>query len=298
MFAYPISVSDVNTPAMNDLLLLLHDTTRIASMSATDLEAACRPRCQTMYLGHDTILCRVLGKFLLYADALDQGIAPHLCLDGYWEAWITLAMARTLQPGWNCVDIGANHGYYTLLMGALSGAPGGRILSVEPSPKLAVLLRKTLESNGMQGFVTVSETAIAAHPGTMKLVVPRTRGMNASLYRAVLEDDDVVEVQIDTLDNMTQDWSRIDFIKVDAEGAEEEIWKGMQAVVHRNPEVTVMMEINCARYRDPRAFLESILAAGFILRYVDFDAEIKDLTLEQCLTEAFGQDRMLFLRRS
>ncbi len=296
-FSAPSAVAAVNLPFMNDRLLLLHDTTRLRTMSAADLEAACRPRCQTLYVGYDMVLCRVLGKFLLYADALDQGIAPHLCMDGYWEAWITLVMARTLQPGWNCVDIGANHGYYTLLMGALSGASGGRVLSVEPNPKLAMLLRKTLEVNGMQSFAKVSESAIAAQSGTMKLVIPKSRGMNATLYRRASAGDEVVEVEVNTLDNVIQGWPRVDFVKVDAEGAEEEIWKGMQVVVQNNPDIVVMMEINCARYKHPKAFLESILAAGFTLKYVDFDARIKDLTMERCLAENFGHDWMLFLKR-
>jgi hypothetical protein len=41
----------------------------------------------------------VLGKYLIYADALETGITPDLALEGYWEPWITLALARTVRPG-------------------------------------------------------------------------------------------------------------------------------------------------------------------------------------------------------
>ena len=44
------------------------------------------------------------------------------------------ALARTLRPDWHCLDIGANHGYYTLVMADAVG-PEGRVVPVEPTPR-------------------------------------------------------------------------------------------------------------------------------------------------------------------
>jgi Protein-L-isoaspartate(D-aspartate) O-methyltransferase (PCMT) len=102
------------------------------------LEGVSREHSRAVYLGERTLLCRVLGKYLIYADALEIGITPHLALDGYWESWITLALARTVRPGWHCLDVGANHGYYTLVM-ADAARPDGRVVPIEPTPRLADL---------------------------------------------------------------------------------------------------------------------------------------------------------------
>jgi FkbM family methyltransferase len=263
-----------------------------------ELEMLSRQHYQTARLSDRVLLCRVLGKYIVYADPEDVGITPHLCLDGFWESWITIAMARVLKPGWYCVDIGANHGYYTLIMADAIEA-NGRVLAVEPQPQLAELLRLTLEVNGLHRHTTVLQKAVADTVSkTTHLVVPRHRGLDATLHREATGADDVVEVETVTLDQITADWPRVDLIKIDAEGAEESIWRGMRQTLERHQGITIMMEINCARYANPQAFLHEILGAGFPLRYIDYDATIKNLTEEQILTNRIKEDWMLCLHRA
>ena len=144
------------------------------------LEAVSRQESRAVYLGEETVLCRVLGKYLMYADAQETGITPHLCMDGYWESWITVVLARTLRPGWHCLDIGANHGYYTLIMADAVGQHG-RVAPVEPTPRLAELLRQTLDVNGFPGVTVVQKAASRTDGDTLRLVVPPHRSMNARL---------------------------------------------------------------------------------------------------------------------
>jgi FkbM family methyltransferase len=267
------------------------------SDSRTELEMACRSKCQTVYIGNGTLLCRVLGKYIFYADAEDVGITPHLCLDGYWESWITVAMIRLLKPGWHCVDIGANHGYYSILMADAVGS-SGRLLAAEPNPQLVKLLERTVEVNGFGGHATVLQKAIFdVDDKIVKLVIPPGQGRNASVCFDAPAADNVVEVETVTLDKLTRDWPRVDLIKVDAEGAEEAIWRGMRNTVRNNRDISIVMEFNCLRYSNPRGFLQDIQTEGFSLRYIDYDAEIKSLTVDQCLTERPSEDWMLFLKR-
>jgi hypothetical protein len=133
---------------------------------------------------------------------------------------------------------------------------------------------------------------------TTHLVVPRYRGLDATLRREATGADDVVEVGTVTLDQITADWPRVDLIKIDAEGAEEPIWRGMRQTLACHQGITIIMEINCSRYTDPRAFVREILGAGFPLRHIDYDATIKNLTEEQILTNRMKEDWMLFLHRA
>lgn len=267
------------------------------STDRDELEAISRRRCQAVRLSDRFTICRVLGKYILYTDPEDIGLTPHLCLDGFWESWITIAVARLIRPGWRCVDIGANHGYYTLLM-ADAASENGYVLALEPNPKLAELIRLSLEVNGFEHRASVLEKA-GSNVGSNRvgLVVPRNREMNATLCREAEESDDVIEVETITVDEAAWNWPRVDFIKIDAEGAEEAIWRGMRETLRRSPAITVIMEMKCSRYEDPAAFVREICGAGFILRHVDYDGEVKDLTREQVLNDRVENDWMLFLRR-
>jgi FkbM family methyltransferase len=260
------------------------------------LEAVSRQESRAVYVGEQTLLCRVLGKYLIYADAQETGITPHLAMDGYWESWITIALARMLRPGWHCLDVGANHGYYTLIMADAVG-PQGRVVPVEPTPRLAELLRQTLDVNGFPG-VTVASTAATDTDGEMlQLVIPARRSMNARLAQVAGPTDVAVEVETVTVDTLTRDWPRVDLIKIDVEGAEEGVWEGMQRTVAQNRDLVVILELNVDRYEDPRGFLETIELAGFPLRFIDFDAEVKDVTIDRLLRRRVGEDWMLYLAR-
>ena len=260
------------------------------------LEAASRHESRAVYLGETTVLCRVLGKYLMYADSQETGITPHLVMDGYWESWITVALARTLRPGWHCLDIGANHGYYTLIM-ADAVRPDGRVVPVEPTPRLADLLRQTLDVNG---FPTVSVASMAASDRdgeTLQLVIPPRRSMNARLSEVAGPNDVVANVETVTVDALTREWPRVDLIKIDVEGAEESVWQGMQRTIADNRKLVVILEFNVERYEDARGFLGLIEREGFRLRYIDIDAEVKDVTVDQLLSRQVGDDWMLYLAR-
>jgi FkbM family methyltransferase len=260
------------------------------------LETVSRQESRAVYVGQDTVLCRVLGKYLIYADAQETGITPHLTMKGYWESWITVLLARTLRPGWHCLDLGANHGYYTLVMADLVG-PRGRVVSVEPTPRLAELLRETLDVNEFPGVTVVQKAASRTDGDKLRLVIPRRRSMNASVTEVGGPTDAAFDVDTVTVDALTREWPRVDLIKIDVEGAEEDVWQGMQRTIEQNPRLVVILEFNVDRSEDPRGFLEAIELAGFRLRYIDFEADVRDVTIDQLLRRQVGQDWMLYLAR-
>src|SRR5262245_2115841 len=190
------------------------------------LEATTRQQAQVARISDRTLLCRVLGKYIFYADPDDVGITPHLCMNGYWESWITIAMARILKPGWRCIDVGANQGYYTMLMADAVGTRG-RVVAVEPNPRLAELITMSQEVNGFLQRAEVVRKAVSDRDGcAMFLNVPWRRPMNASVSHNRNDAMDAIEVETVTLDQVVADWPQIDLVKIDAEGAEESIWRG------------------------------------------------------------------------
>lgn len=111
------------------------------------------------------VLCRLLGDFPAFVSTGDLGLGSRLVLDGFGEAWVTLALARYVQPGMWCVDVGANYGYYTLLMAAAAGREG-RVLACEPHPLLAEqFLPANLTINALESRVDICPLAISDRDG-------------------------------------------------------------------------------------------------------------------------------------
>jgi len=261
------------------------------------LEARARRHAQIVHLAEGTVLCRVLAKYLMFVDPHDLGVTPRLCLDGYWESWITGAVARIVRTGGWCVDVGANHGYYTVIMADAVGRQG-RVLAVEPNPRLSELLALSVEVNGFGMQTTiVQKAATDGRTPRVQLIVPHRRGACATICRAATEADEVVDVGAVSVDELTADWPQVDLVKVDAEGAEDRIWHGMRRTIEQNPGVAVLLEFIPSRYRDPSSFMREIQDAGFSLREVGYDSEIVPVSEADLIQGDEEDSRMLFLRR-
>src|SRR5208337_857429 len=90
----------------------------------------------------------------------------------------TLAVARHVRQGYCCVDVGANCGYYTLLLASLIG-PEGRVWACEPIPSMVPLLRQSVQLNGFESRVEVVETAVLESSRAVELHMPGSDFPNA-----------------------------------------------------------------------------------------------------------------------
>jgi len=241
----------------------------------------------------------VLGRHKFLVDSRDLGLAPHLLLDGYWEAWCTEFMLRRIAPGQVAWDVGANLGYYAVLMADLVGAEG-RVLALEPNPRLAELCAKSLALNGFARHAEVRRVAAAAASGeTLRFRASISDPKNGRIVEgtkapAETWDDDTLEIAVRStrLDDLTD--GAVDFLKIDVEGAEEQVWAGMQGLLDRSPGITVLLEFNALRCKAPGRMLAEV-AARFPLRELALDASVVEVTAEAILPRT--EDTLLVLTR-
>lgn len=257
-------------------------------------EAVIRGLCQTAYLGDHTAICRILGRYKMYVDTRDVGVASHLMLDGYWEMWNTEALVGLIRPGMTVVDIGAHCGYFTVLMADLVG-PEGRVVAFEPNPPIAELLRRSVAINGLASRTTVHELALGDAQGIASFEVPTTEPKNARIVSGA-PGPGMIQVPVMRADQLPA-LLAADFIKIDAEGAEEAIWRGLTGVFAQNRPLTILLEFTSARYADAGAFLDEILSHGFSLGEVDLVRGIEPRTREEILASSPVDDQMLLLTR-
>ena len=136
-----------------------------------------------------------------------------------------------LQPGMTVVDIGANQGLYSLFFAQQVG-PQGRVLAFEPDDVLHSALVDNLAYNRAQ-HVHAHRLALGATPGTMTLYRSLLNSGDNRLAGVGLggSQDDTVLVRVERLDRMLAG-QRIDFIKMDVQGWEMEVLRGMEAILN------------------------------------------------------------------
>ncbi|MCZ3379849.1 FkbM family methyltransferase [Rhizobium sp. AG207R] len=278
-------------------LLHLHE---LMAFDRHQAETAILQRVNSAYLGNHTALVRVLGRYKLYVDTRDRGFGSHVLLDGFWEIWLTLFCARNVKRGMTAIDVGANFGYYSLLLAELVGTRG-ELIAVEPNPHAADFLRRSVELNGLLGRTRIETSALGATiSDEASLYVPHNEPKNAlivsELFQPRAQDGVVIKVPLTTLDEMSASCSRVDFIKIDAEGAEEVILEGMAETIARHKPMLVV-EFNPARYADASGFLERLAGIYGAMRRLDFSGEAVPITSEDLLSKYGADDSLLVLSR-
>lgn len=264
----------------------------LATWPRMTLEAAIRRRVQTAYLGDGVVLARVLGRHKMFLRSADRGFACNVMLDGYWEIWLTQFLAQRLKPGMTAIDVGANFGYYTLLMGEAVGA-AGRVLAVEPNPEAAALLQQTVNLAGHWPQTRLVSQALSASAGRAWLYSPDGEPKNASLVvQPDLPGGKTVEVATVTLDELALGYPKVDLVKIDAEGGEQGIVAGMQQLIARDRPL-IVLEFNAVRYAEPAAFLDGLLAHYGAAVELQPAGDIVPLDRASVLDQTNCEDRLL-----
>jgi FkbM family methyltransferase len=290
----PVVAMEERKPTATEEAGLPFDLWRLLTPPRYLNESAIRALCHNAYLGDGVAVCRVLGRYRMFVDTSDIGLSTLLLLDGFWEMWVTEAIFQLVQPGMTVIDVGANLGYYTMLTADLVGETG-RTIAVEPNPHLATLLRRSVSINGYADRTTVHQCALGERDGNAGLIVPPGEPKNA--YLAPAGTAGGVNVPVRRLDEI-EGALDADFIKIDVEGAEEMVWRGMAGILAQDRPLTIVLEFTPGRYADAARFLDEILSAGFDLNIVDHYAGVIPISRADVLTGPPTEDQMLVLVRA
>jgi FkbM family methyltransferase len=140
-----------------------------------------------------------------------------------------------LAAGMYCADVGAHVGRHGLEMLRLVG-PSGRVLLFEPLPDLYTKLKTILQSEHPVSDVEVFPYALSDETGETEFCV----AVDALAYSGIKErrydsETQVVRINVEVrrLDDIIGDWPRLDYIKIDTEGAEWNVIKGAAHSIER-----------------------------------------------------------------
>lgn len=144
---------------------------------------------------------------------------------GSWEPEVVRSIQDHVHPGTRVLDIGAQSGFYSLLLSRLVG-PEGMVFAFEPLPANFRILEENLSLNSIQN-VMIRREAVSDLSGNIIFEFPREE---VSLIAGpLLESDNLATFQVPaiSLDDFVRDTGRpIQFIKMDVEGAETAVLRG------------------------------------------------------------------------
>ena len=169
-----------------------------------------------------------------------------------YEPLTVRCVVDCLRPGSTFVDVGANHGYFTVLAARLVG-PSGRVIAFEPNPPVFAQLREHLTRNSLTN-VTPEPLALSDTGGSLTFFVSTcltNSGLSSSVpeesafERGALDSNRTIQVSATTFDewSRTRDVGRIDLMKIDVEGAEPSVLRGMDETLSKAPPNGIICEV-------------------------------------------------------
>jgi FkbM family methyltransferase len=171
-----------------------------------------------------------LGGAVYHCDLRDA-VTRDVCFAGKYEPQETAIVQSILHQGMSFVDVGANWGYFTLVAAHLVGSTG-RVLSLEPDPRLFSLLRDAAERNHLQHVITL-QVAAADTAATLKLAGFDENSGNFGVSHLLSNGGyvancyDVMAKPLDAVLNQ-HGLETVDLMKIDIEGAEDMALVGLQ----------------------------------------------------------------------
>lgn len=196
------------------------------------------------------ILIELRGGFRFWINPRDRFVSQGM-LGGVWELDETTFARRFLKPGMHALDIGANLGWYAVHFARWVGEHG-LVTAFEPRADLHRQLCRTLAANDLSNVIA-HPVALGAAETTLLLRWPRADenpgGAQLCVARTGVKDPDYVyqETPVRPLDAIVD--RRVDFIKIDIEGAEKLVFDGARRILSVDRPV-ILAELAPAMLRD------------------------------------------------
>ena len=162
---------------------------------------------------------------------------PNPCAEEH--AVLMKLLVDALGTGGVFLDVGANIGFFVLPIAELVGSEG-RVLAFEPAPDAAHLLRSEARARGVLSRISLYEMALSDEVGSLALRADPAHPDDTTKRSLFIDDGPVVaEVPIRALDELVGSGDvelphGVDAVKIDVEGAEVRVLRGMRRTLERH----------------------------------------------------------------
>lgn len=174
----------------------------------------------------------------------DPGDSLDLSINGVYGELDTKIIRDNIKEGDIVIDVGANIGYYTLIFAQLVGKTG-KVFAFEPEPKNFEILKKNIEINNYQNVV-VEQKIVSDTSGMIKLFIAE-QGIVGHRIQQKTNSQKFIEMESIILDDYLKKLNlsdKINFIKIDVEGAEPKVLEGSKEILETSSNLKIFTEFN------------------------------------------------------
>ena len=216
------------------------------------------------------------GKMFLHPND-----AFRLSIHGIHGAHDFKIFKDNVKVGDNVVDLGANIGYFTLILAKLVG-PTGKVFAFEPDPRNLTLLKKNIEYNNYKNVIIVPKAVSNVNDKCTLYVGQKTFGQN-KIYKPEKTrtqkfiPTDSETIRLDDFFKANNLLNKISFIKMDIEGAEVLALSGMKKILKLNKNIKIFTEVEISYLEDAGSsydqFIDLLTENNFTLSLADNRSE-------------------------
>jgi FkbM family methyltransferase len=233
-------------------------------------------------------ICKpIIGNFNINVETKNF-IDASIYYTGDYEPYLKKHFKNLIKKGDFILDIGANIGFHTLYFAELTGV-NGKVFSFEPIPINFDALQRNIELNqfpqikpvnkalgniNMQMNVHINQDA--QNPGAFNLF---ENGEKNTIIACIKGDDYLAENKI----------SKINFIKVDVEGFELEVFKGLTKTIQNSKPIIIFeydKNYQAKLNEDPKAIIQFLANFSYQFFSIDGYGQLKTLHIEDEITSS------------
>ena len=223
----------------------------------------------SLHLGQNRVLTTLLSGEAVVVDTESFDSLNYIMGMGL-EPEVSAHVLKMLKYNSVFVDVGANVGYYTL-RATTRLLRHGKVFSFEANPHTYDLLQRSLYANSYLDYPNIVTTNCAVHDreGPLELVFS-PRGLGGASIWTPKNAPNVQQVTVRgaKLDNLIPADLVVDVVKIDVEGNEPYVIRGMHGIIARSPNIKIVLE-----------FFEAYFANNSYDQ-MQFQREIADLGLQ------------------
>ena len=224
-----------------------------------------------VYAGTDRALVRLASGEYICVDTNSLDAIDYL-LGWDMEVNVLPVFRSFLEPQSVVLDIGANFGLYTATSASLM-RDHGRLYSFEANPHTFDLLKRTLYANRLAhrpNIIAVNAlVGESTGRGTLHYLPEFLGGATMTDIGQRGGSKRSIELDMISIDEFLPAGLAVDLVKIDVEGHEPFVVRGMQKTIRRSPNIRIFIEF-------VEAFLSQTVSAD------QFTAEIEGLGLRMC----------------
>lgn len=169
---------------------------------------------------------------------LDDKDSLRLSLNGVYEIEQTNLIKKLVKEGDYVLDIGANIGYYALILAKKVGVKG-KVFCFEPDKTNFSILSQNVKNNNYSDRVVLFNDAVSDSNENIKLYISETNRGDHRIYssdenRNYIEITALIPDEEPLLQNV-----KISFIKIDIQGSEMIALGGMKKLIIKNRPIVI-----------------------------------------------------------